>query len=179
MDASEVLNFWFTTLKSKDWFAKNPMLDKQIKDRFYDVHSRAQEGELFGWRSSAEGRLAEIIILDQFSRNIFRDSPEAFANDNLALVLSQEMVLGGWDQKIPIERRAFVYLPYMHSESRLIHDQAVQLFNQKGLESNYDYELKHKSIIDRFGRFPHRNQILQRPSTAEEIEFLKGPGSSF
>ena len=118
-------------------------------------------------------------MLDQFSRNMFRDSPMSFAQDSLALMLAQEAVFHGMDKTLPIEQRSFLYMPYMHSESLAIHEIAVELFSQPGLEFNLDFELKHKVIIQNFGRFPHRNAILHRQSTPAELEFLKHPGSSF
>jgi uncharacterized protein (DUF924 family) len=169
----QVLNFWFKELTPKAWFEKNVQTDQFIRDKFSVTLERAKKGELFNWRNQPEGRLAEIILLDQFSRNIHRDSPEAFSADPLALVLAQEMVLLELDKKIPLEQRSFIYMPYMHSESKLIHEEAVKLFSQKGLEYNLDFEIQHKKIIDLFGRYPHRNKILERTSTPEELEFLK------
>ena len=122
-------------------------------------------------------------MLDQFSRNVYRDTPRAFAQDALALGLAQELVellaASGQDQLFSAAQRQFIYMPYMHSESALIHEQAVQLFAQPGLENNLDFELRHQAIITRFGRYPHRNASLGRTSTAEEIAFLNEPGSSF
>ena len=118
-------------------------------------------------------------MLDQFSRNIHRDTAEAFANDALALALAQEAVARGCDRELPPVERAFLYLPWMHSESALIHEEALRLFAAPGLEKNLDFERRHKAIIDRFGRYPHRNAVLGRASTADELEFLKQPGSSF
>lgn len=141
---------------------------------------RPVPGELYGWRKTAHGRLAEIIVLDQFSRNMYRDQPQSFAADPMALVLAQEAVFLGADKKLKTpQEQAFLYMPYMHSESEIIHEVALDLFSQPGLENNYAFELKHKEIIDRFGRYPHRNDILGRQSTAEELAFLKEPGSSF
>ena len=117
--------------------------------------------------------------MDQFSRNLFRDQPESFAFDSMALGLAQETIRLNADRDLPIQQRPFVYLPLMHSESPLIHASAVELFQQPGLENNLAFELQHKKIIDRFGRYPHRNEILGRISTPEEVEFLKQPGSSF
>lgn len=178
-----VLGFWFDTLTPEQWFKKDAALDKQIKEQFGQLHAQAAACELAHWRHSGaepvKGRLAEIIVLDQFSRNIYRDAAQAFAQDSLALALAQEAVAQGLDQQLSVEERAFLYLPYMHSESARIHEEAVTLFNQPGLENNYNFELKHKVIIDRFGRYPHRNAVLGRTSTAEEIEFLKQPGSGF
>ncbi len=179
MQVKDILSFWFDKLSDKQHFAKDEKLDALIGERFSGVHHAATRGELFDWRDTAEGRLAEIIVLDQFSRNLFRDRPEAFTCDGMALVLAQEALRIGADQSLPTTRRAFMYMPYMHSESRRIHETAVKLFSQPGMEFNLKYELKHKAIIDRFGRFPHRNAILGRESTQQELEFLARPGSSF
>jgi len=177
--AKTILQFWFETLEPKQWFVKDLALDHTITSRFSTLHQAAAMGELYTWRDTAEGRLAEIIILDQFSRNMFRDTPLAFAYDEMALVLAQEAVRLQLDQTVPFEMRSFFYMPYMHSESAIIHEQAVLLFEQPGAEFNYAFELKHKAIIDQFGRYPHRNNILHRQSTKAEIEFLNQPNSSF
>jgi uncharacterized protein (DUF924 family) len=118
-------------------------------------------------------------VLDQFSRNIYRNHANAFASDALALALAQTAVIAGADRDLVLDRRTFLYMPYMHSESSVIHQIALTLFNAPGMENNYDFELRHKKIIDRFGRYPHRNSILGRDSTPEEIEFLKTAGSAF
>ena len=175
----KVIDFWFEELEPKQWFVKDLSLDQSISQRFRSVHQQATAGELYFWREEPLGRLAEIIVLDQFSRNIFRDKSKAFAFDNLALVLAQEAVAQGHDKALTDSQRSFLYMPYMHSESSEIHKIAVELFSQPGLEGNLDFELQHKAIIDRFGRYPHRNGILCRESTADELEFLKQPGSSF
>jgi len=143
------------------------------------VHEAAVAAELWPWRATAEGRLAEVIVLDQFSRNIHRDTAAAFANDALALALAQEAVARGCDLELSPAERVFLYLPWMHSESALIHEVALRLYSAPGLEQNLDFERRHKVIIDRFGRYPHRNAILGRASTPEELEFLAQPGSSF
>jgi len=179
MSFEKVLHFWFEEIESKFWFVKDLAFDQEIKKRFFNLHQQATCGELFDWRSSAEGRLAEIILLDQFSRNMFRDQPEAFASDSLALVLAQEAVRFKEDQKLDIKKRSFLYMPYMHSESKLIHERAVRLFSIPGLEGNLKFELLHKNIIDRFGRYPHRNAVLGRASTSEEEAFLLELGSHF
>jgi uncharacterized protein (DUF924 family) len=178
-DIRQVLAFWFEELEPRQWWVKDVELDAQIRECFGTLHDAAGKAELFTWRASAEGRLAEIIVLDQFSRNIYRDKPEAFACDSMALALAQEAVRHGHDQVLDVPQKAFFYMPYMHSESPLIHDEALRLFSQPGVEFNLEFEEKHKAIIDRFGRYPHRNRILGRTSTAEEQEFLKGPDSSF
>lgn len=118
-------------------------------------------------------------MLDQFSRNIYRHTPLAFAYDDLALALAREAVEKGMDKALIPAHKAFLYMPYMHSESIPVHKVALRLFGQPGLEANLEYEKKHKTIIDRFGRYPHRNHVLGRLSTPEELEFLKQPGSSF
>jgi uncharacterized protein (DUF924 family) len=175
----DVLQFWFGELTPEKWWRKDPALDRRIADRFGPTLAAASRCELFAWRATARGRLAEVIVLDQFSRNVHRDTAAAFSNDALALALAQEAVARGCDRELPPAERAFLYLPWMHSESPLIHEEALHLFAAPGLEKNLDFEHKHKAIIDRFGRYPHRNAILDRPSTAEELEFLKQPGSSF
>ena len=174
-----ILAFWFEEITSKQWWISSNDFDRQIESRFGAVHAAACRCELYGWRESAAGRLAEIIVLDQFSRNIHRNDPRAFACDALALVLAQTAIAAGADQSLDAVHRAFLYMPYMHSESPAIHSVALSLFGAAGMEGNLDFELRHKAIIDRFGRYPHRNAILGRTSTPEEIEFLKTPGSSF
>lgn len=174
-----VLKFWFVECTPEMWFKKDLNFDQTLKNRFLNLHQQASQGELFQWRMTAQGRLAEIIILDQFSRNIFRDTPAAFANDALALVLAQEAVAIGADHKLDQREKTFIYMPYMHSESKLIHEEALRLFTRLGQQDNLDFEIKHKVIIDRFGRYPHRNDILGRESTQEELNFLKEPNSGF
>ena len=179
MQAKNILHFWFEELVEKQHFVKDAALDELIRTRFGNTLEAAARCELFAWRASLDGRLAEIIVLDQFSRNVYRDTPRAFAQDALALSLAQELVASGQDRALSTAQRRFAYMPYMHSESALIHVQAVRLFTQPGLEKNLDFELRHQAIIERFCRYPHRNTILGRASTAEEIAFLNEPGSSF
>lgn len=174
-----VLDFWFHEIDRALWFRKDPQFDQQIRDRFGITHQQASHGALSSWRVTLDGRLAEIIVLDQFSRNLFRDDPRAFAQDSLALKLAQEAVALPESLNLPTERKAFLYMPFMHSESLKAHEEAIKLFSQPGLEYNLKFEMRHYEIIKRFGRYPHRNQILGRPSSPEEIEFLKTPGSSF
>lgn len=146
----QIIDFWFKEISSSQWWAKDQGFDTLIKNRFGGLHSQAIKGELWQWRDTPHGSLAEIIVIDQF------------------------------DHELNIMERSFLYLPYMHSESALIHEEAIKLYSASpGLEYNYDFELKHKAIIDRFGRYPHRNQILSRRSTPEEEKFLLEPGSSF
>jgi uncharacterized protein (DUF924 family) len=179
MSSEDIIEFWFGEANRVNWFARNEAFDQTIRRRFSAVHAAAARCELDNWRRSAEGRLAEVIVLDQFSRNLYRDSAQAFACDSLALALAQEAVRMGADWGMPPAHKAFLYMPYMHAESPLIHEQAVRLFSQPGLEYNLEFELRHKAIIDRFGRYPHRNALLGRESDPEELAFLAQPGSSF
>ena len=179
MDAQHILHFWSDELTPQQHFAKDAALDAAMRERFAAVLDAAARCELWAWRATPAGRLAEIVLLDQFSRNIHRDTPRAFAQDALALVLAQELVAAGQDTALPLAQRRFVYMPYMHSESLLVHQQALRLFAQPGLEDNLRYEQQHLAIIERFGRYPHRNAILGRPSTPDERAFLAQPGSSF
>ena len=179
MMAHTVLDFWFKEIDAKQWWTKSAEFDQLIASRFGSLHAAAARCELHPWRETPPGRLAEIIVLDQFSRNMYRDQPQAFACDALALALAQTAVATQADAVLEIQQRAFVYMPYMHSESPLIHGTAQTLFSQAGLESSLASEQHHKAILDRFGRYPHRNAILGRASTTEELQFLATPGSSF
>ena len=153
--------------------------DQLCLSRFGELQLAAAKVELSAWRTRPRGRLAEVILLDQFSRNLHRGSPLAFANDSLALALAQEAIAAGADGALTPPERAFLYMPFMHSESRLIHAEAERLFRGLGLKGNYDSALQHKAIVDRFGRYPHRNAVLGRESTPEELAFLQQPGSRF
>jgi uncharacterized protein (DUF924 family) len=179
LTCSDVLRFWFEEADPKSWWEANENFDEWIRNRFGRLLESAALGELHSWRESHRGRLAEIIVLDQFSRNVYRGTARAFAQDSMALALAQEAVRAGADQQLNATERSFLYLPFMHSESALIHEWAESLYRENAPEGNYQFELKHKAIIDRFGRYPHRNAILGRTSTAEELEFLQQPGSSF
>jgi uncharacterized protein (DUF924 family) len=179
MQAQDILHFWFQELTPAQQFAKDAALDDLIRSRFGHALVAAARCELWTWRATPAGRLAEIVVLDQFSRNVYRDTPAAFAQDPLALALAQELVASGHAQALPPTQRAFAYMPYMHSESLAIHDQALTLFGEPGLESNLGFEQRHRAIIERFGRYPHRNAVLGRTSTPAELAFLQEPGSSF
>lgn len=176
---NNVLQFWFEELSPQQWWEKDNALDKRIQARFEAIHQQASQCELYQWRKTAKGRLAEIIVLDQFSRNMFRDTPKSFAQDSLALALSQQAIAIGADKELNATERSFLYMPFMHSESLLIHQQACLLYKANGVDGNYQFELKHLEIIERFGRYPHRNSILNRKSSAEETKFLSQPNSSF
>jgi len=174
-----ILHFWFTELTPKQHYAKDAALDDAIRIRFGATLEAAARCELFTWRTTPEGRLAEVLVLDQFSRNVYRDTARAFAQDALALALAQQLVVSGQDRSLPLAQRSFAYMPYMHSESALIHAQAALLFSQPGMEDSLRFEQRHQAIIERFGRYPHRNAILGRASTPEELAFLNEPGSAF
>ena len=171
--ADDILRFWFIETESKQWWTADPAFDARIRERFAPVHAAASRGELYPWRATPAGRLAEIVVLDQFSRNLYRGTPAAFACDGIALVLAQEAVARAADREFEPVRRAFLYLPYTHSESLVIHDAAERLFSQPGLEENLKLEREHRAVLERFGRYPHRNAVLARTSTAQELEFLK------
>jgi uncharacterized protein (DUF924 family) len=175
----DVLDFWFEETDESKWFSNDLRFDALVVERFAALHERASRCLLFEWRGHPQGRLAEIIVLDQFSRNMFRGSPRSFAQDPLALVLAQEAVAAGADAELEPARRAFLYMPFMHSEALEIHDAGLPLFRSLGSENTLSFALRHRSIIERFGRYPHRNELLGRPSTDAEREFLQGPGSSF
>ncbi len=179
MKYSKVINFWFEKLSPEQWWAKDAELDKKITEEFLEIHTDASHGECYQWREAPRGWLAEIIILDQFSRNIYRDYPRAFAQDGQAIILAQEAISNGVIDALTKEEKGFVFMPFMHSESQAIHKIAEGLYKDLGIEGFYEAELKHKAIIDRFGRYPHRNAILKRASTDEELDFLKEPNSSF
>lgn len=167
-----VLEFWFVELESKQHFRKTARVDDWIHERFQATHAAAARGELSVWRETPAGRLAEIVVMDQFSRNLYREDPRAFACDGMALVLAQEALRAGAEQHLSVEQKPFLYMPFMHSESVRIHETALRLFSQPGLEYSLKYEREHKAIIDRFGRYPHRNAVLDRPSTEAEKVYL-------
>jgi len=176
---TEILEFWFEEIDPSQWWVKDENFDERLRQSFLGIHKKAATCELYEWRKTSLGALAEIIVLDQFSRNMFRDKPESFAYDSLALALSQSAIACGFDAELPPEKRSFLYMPFMHSESLVIHSVAETLFTTLGNPSTIKFENKHRAIIEQFGRYPHRNKILGRMSTPEEEAFLCQPGSSF
>lgn len=174
-----LLHFWFHDIPESAWWRKDAGFDTQLRERFGRWYEAAVAGELAHWRTTLRGRLAEILLLDQIPRNIHRDTARAFASDGMALVLAQEAVGTGHAADLPPRERAFLYMPFMHSESAHVHQQALLLFAEPGMEWNLEFERRHLAIIERFGRYPHRNAVLGRPSTPEELVFLQEPGSSF
>jgi uncharacterized protein (DUF924 family) len=176
----DILQFWFHDITPKFWWDKDSDFDLLITSRFGETHTAAMAGELSVWRDDIKGRLAEIIVLDQFSRNMFRDTAAAFSSDALALALAQEAILSPEHKQLSADERAFLYMPFMHSESLTIHQKAVELFGLPGMNPfNAEFEAKHLRIIEQFGRYPHRNAILGRASTQAELDFLQEPNSSF
>jgi len=179
--ADEVLRFWFGEgtergKAHKRWFEKDAAFDAEIRRRFLPLYEELSAGN--GWLSRADDCLARIVVLDQFPRNMFRGEPRAFAADPVALASAKHAVAKGYDRGMLDVERQFVYLPFEHSESLADQERACELMKALG-EDLYGWALKHKVIIERFGRFPHRNQVLGRASTPEEIKFLKQPGSGF
>ena len=170
--AEAVYTFWFEAHGPDDWFAGAPDFDAKIADRFSATHAGLARGEGFSWRKDTRGRLAEVLVLDQFSRQLFRGDARAFAQDGMALVLAQELVALGLDTTLPDAERMFAYLPYMHSESLVVHDESVRLHEAFGNANALEYELKHRAVIEQFGRYPKRNAALGRVSTPEEKAYL-------
>ncbi|MBW4517744.1 MAG: DUF924 domain-containing protein [Timaviella obliquedivisa GSE-PSE-MK23-08B] len=189
----EVLQFWFSDPQSEEaqysrrrkvWFSKNPEIDQTIHRRFLMTYEQAASGELDGWQATPAGCLALILLLDQFPRNLFRGQPQAFATDPQARILALRAIAQGFDQSLAPIQRIFIYLPLEHGETLSDQHQSVTLFQQltdqnPELADVLDYAVRHQIVIERFGRFPHRNAILGRTSTAAELEFLNQPGSSF
>ncbi|ABW30379.1 DUF924 family protein [Acaryochloris marina] len=199
MESPETIcEFWFGTdqddldvirQRSKLWWSKNPDVDTEIKARFSSYLAKATNGELEGWKQTPLGTLALILLTDQFSRNMYRDTAEAFAYDEIARKLCKQGLKDRTDQSLRPIQRVFFYMPLEHSESLADQEHCIQLFQRlaaeskphlkDGFEQYIDFAVRHRNIIDQFGRFPHRNALLNRVSTPAEIEFLKTPGSSF
>lgn len=169
----DVLDFWFVRHTQDDWFGGKPEFDALLAEHFAETHARVAMGEAWRWRETAMGRLAEIIVLDQFSRQLYRGSARAFAQDPMALALAQEVVAQGLDRDMGLTERNFLYLPYMHSESLVVHEEAMRLFSAMNNAEILDYEIKHRDCIARFGRFPFRNAALGRASTPEELAYIE------
>jgi uncharacterized protein (DUF924 family) len=190
-EAQGVLDFWFAKPGEPGygefrslWFVKSDETDRLIAERFATLIDAGLNGKLGAWAQTPAGTLAAIVLLDQFTRNAFRDTPRAFAGDDQALRWARELVAQGGDAALPPVQRAFVYLPFEHSESLALQDECVRLFTALAAEAPalatmLDYAHRHREVIRRFGRFPHRNEVLGRPSTAEEAAFLQEPGSRF
>lgn len=168
----EILRFWFEDTQPAQWWEVDPAFDALLRERYAAVLQSAAQGECHAWRGSARGRLAEIIVLDQFSRQLYRGRPEAFASDGMALVLAQEAVAGGHHHFIPQQRRMFMLMPYMHAESPEIQAESVRLFTALGVPDLMPFATGHADCIREFGRFPRRNAALGRTSTPAEIAYM-------
>jgi uncharacterized protein (DUF924 family) len=168
----EVLRFWFGELEPRQWFTRDDALDALIRTRFLPLYERIREFSAEAPRS-ARTALATVIVLDQFPRNMFRGTPQAFATDALALRVSERSIAAGLDRELDGVQRTFLYMPFQHAEDPEVQARSVSLFASTGQAMSLDYARQHKEIIDRFGRFPHRNAILGRASTPEELEFMK------
>jgi len=195
VSSDEVLDLWFgppgspPLAASSKWWAKDPAFDQEIKERFESTHALAAAGKLDAWKATPRGRLALVILLDQFSRNMYRGDPRSFAQDARARDLALEALDSGEDRKLPPLERGFMYMPLMHAEDSDLQRKCIAAFAiladkappdlTKYVANNLDFAKRHAEIIERFGRFPHRNDLLGRESTPEEIAFLKQPGSSF
>ncbi len=182
--AMSILSFWFGSGgRDKRWFEKSAVFDQEVRRRFSGLYEEGARGDLASWKDRAAECLALILLLDQFPRNMFRGTPRAFATDAVALEAARHAVAQGYDRAMQPLERMFVYLPFEHSESLADQERACALTAPLDAFPETDdvhrYAVAHRDIIARFGRFPHRNAILGRASTPEEIEFLKGPGSSF
>lgn len=174
----QVLHFWFCELNASDWFSEDPAIDARIRNRFMLLHEKLATSE-GGGASQARSLLAAVIVLDQFSRNMFRGSPRAFADGATARKLARQAITNQLDSEMNPEERYFLYLPFEHSEDRADQALAVQLISQLGSREWTKYALAHQQLIERFGRFPHRNAILGRESSAEEIAAMDEPMGSF
>ena len=179
--SKQVIPFWFSDEVKEKWWIKSADFDAEIREKFLPLYEQMKDGIPSECLVSGEAYLTSIIVLDQFSRNMFRDTPKAFATDSLALELAKEACRKGVDADLSDEQVAFLYMPFMHSENEDDQEDAIRLFASRPYleEKNLSFAHAHKKIIDRFGRYPHRNEILGRESTQEEIEFLKEPNSSF
>ncbi|HEY6641993.1 DUF924 family protein [Povalibacter sp.] len=172
----EVMRFWFDELSPQDWFLRNEVVDQQCRKRFLALYEVLSARASSAPPSTARHALATVIVLDQFPRNLFRGSPRAFATDAIALSLAEQAIAAGFDKALSAEQRLFLYMPFQHAEDRSIQAQSIALFESVGNVQSLGYAMRHKEVIDRFGRFPHRNTALGRDSTAEELEFMKHHG---
>jgi len=198
MDPERVLGHWFgeldeeglsTPAQQQRWFTKDDAFDAELREQFLAEHQAVRSGQRDHWLIDPRGRLAYVVVLDQFSRNMFRGTKEMFASDKLALKAAREGVERGADRALKLAERQFLYMPFMHSEALEDQERAVALFTalrddltgraRENVENAVRYTIMHRDIVARFGRFPHRNELLGRESTPEELEFLTQPNSSF
>ena len=178
-EPDQVLLFWFGTLRPEDWYRSDQAVDDLVRDELGDLHEQALRGTLDHWRKTPGGALALIVLFDQVPRNIHRGTARAFATDEKALAVLEYALANRLDRELAPEKRVFFYLPLMHSEDKANQDRSVALFRELGQKGNLDYAFRHREIVLRFGRFPHRNVILGRKSTPVEEEYLSQPGGAF
>lgn len=179
-DIARVLSFWFEELTAEDYWVRNESVDARIRDGFSGLYEKAANGALDHWQTTPDGALALVIALDQFPRNMFRQDTRAWATDAKALAVAEAAIENGLDVRIADDRCMFLYMPFEHSEDLAVQARSIELFKRLGLsDETYGFVVRHHEIIERFGRFPHRNAVLGRESTADEIEFLMEPHSSF
>lgn len=174
-DPGEVVTFWLGQ-SDEIWFSADPAFDAEVLSRFAELVEQAKAGVLDRWADDAEGALALVILLDQMTRNIYRDSPEMFAADGKALAVAKEVIERGFDKELPKDKRRWLYMPFMHSEALADQERGIELFTRSDLSESLPFMVEHADIIRRFGRFPHRNAILGRQTTPEEAAFLAGGG---
>ena len=172
---TDVVAFWFAPDVQPLWFAATPDFDEQLRARFLATYRAAAAGQLTDWETTAEGALALVIVLDQFPLNLFRGQPDSFVTEAAARAVADRAIARGFDQALLPVQRQFLYLPFMHSETLADQERSVRLYQQPGLEESLPFARHHHALIQRFGRFPHRNAILGRPSTAEERAYLASP----
>lgn len=175
----DVLSFWFGELQEKDWFVRSDTVDERVRQRFSQLNDSLSRQVRNERPTSARHALALVIVLDQFPRNLFRDSPQAYATDHVALALAQRAINSGLDLELTNLERQFLYMPFQHAEDAEVQGRSMTLYAQLNMPEVLEFAARHKAIIDRFGRFPHRNEVLGRCSTQEELDFLKQPNSSF
>lgn len=176
-EPDEVVNFWLSQ-DEKTWFTADPGFDAEVLSRFAELVEQAKSGALDDWADDPQGALALVILLDQMTRNIYRDSPDMFAADDKALSLAKRAIARGFDMDLPKEKRRWLYMPFMHSEDMADQERSVELFARSEISDSLPFAEEHADIIRRFGRFPHRNAILGRQTTPAEAAFLAGGGFS-
>lgn len=168
----EIVDFWFAEDTRKLWFNSTPEFDRKLCENYQSVWEQASRGELDHWMDTAEGCLALVVILDQLPLNMFRGGAQSFATEARSREVARVAIDRGFDQQLPVEQQAFLYMPFMHSEALEDQRLALELFDQPGLESNLRFARHHHAIVEKYGRFPHRNEALGRDSSAAETEYL-------
>lgn len=179
MSPDDILGFWYSERARPNWWKKSDAFDAQLRARFAATWEAACSGACDAWARTPEGALALVIVCDQLPRNMFRGEAEMYASDERALATAEGAIEAGFHELLPDDRLTFLFMPFMHAESREAQARSCELFLTPAVRGNHAYAVKHRDIVDRFGRFPHRNAILGRESTPEEVEFLEQPGSSF